>query len=280
MGVRRLPVGALAVLGLMLDLMITGCGPTSGPATRQTTAAATSVPATPAPSQSVPAAALASSSTAPSPATAVSSSTATSSSTSAGSTSTARSSGSAADRLAGVRSKVVPWKASGRLRTVPGHTAAPGKGRIYTVRVEVESGLDIDRTAFAGFVLATLNDKRSWTEHGRRRFARTDGAADIRVVLASPATSAAMCAPLRTFGKLSCRSGANSAVLTYYRWIKAIPEYSGNPNGYRHYVVNHEVGHVLGHHHEYCAGKGKVAPVMMQQTKGLKGCRPNPWPHP
>jgi hypothetical protein len=188
---------------------------------------------------------------------------------------------SASDRLAGLRSTKVPWSAGGTLRVVPGESAAPGEGRVYTVRVEVETGLDLDRAAFAKFVLATLNDKRSWTENGRRTFARTDDAdADIDVVLASPAKSASMCLPLRTFGKLSCRSDAHTAVLTYYRWVKAIPEYSGNHDGYRRYVVNHEVGHVLGHEHEYCAGKGKLAPVMMQQTKGLKGCRPNPWPHP
>jgi hypothetical protein len=128
-------------------------------------------------------------------------------------------------------------------------------------------------------VLATLNDRRSWTEKGRRRFARTDAAADVRVILASPATSAAICRPLRTFGKLSCREGS-AAVLTMYRWLKAIPEYAGNHDGYRRYVVNHEVGHALGHGHQYCGGRGRMAPVMMQQTKGLKGCRPNPWPHP
>jgi hypothetical protein len=186
---------------------------------------------------------------------------------------------SAADQLAGIRSTAVPWSAGGVLQTVPGSSPAPGKGRIYSVRVEVEKGLNIDRAKFATFVLATLNDKRSWTENGRRRFARTDGSAKITVILASPQKSAAICAPLRTFGKLSCRSGS-SAVLTYYRWIKAIPEYSSNHDGYRHYMVNHEVGHVLGHAHQYCAGPGKVAPVMMQQTKGLRGCRPNPWPHP
>jgi hypothetical protein len=183
-----------------------------------------------------------------------------------------------------VRSSTVVWKGSGKLRVVPGRSAAPARtggrsGRVYQVRVEVEAGLDINRAAFAAYVLNTLNDKRSWTENGRRRFARTDGAADIRVVLASPETSAAICRPLQTNGKLSCRHG-DQAVLTMYRWIKAIPEYRGNHDGYRHYVINHEVGHVLGHGHEYCAGRGRMAPLMMQQTKGLKGCRPNPWPHP
>jgi Protein of unknown function (DUF3152) len=184
------------------------------------------------------------------------------------------------DRLAGVRSRKVLLRGQGRLAVVPGDVRAPVKGRhVYRVRVEVERGLDVDRAAFARYVMATLNDRRSWTEGGRRAFARTDGPADFSVVLASPDTSAALCRPLRTFGKLSCGRG-RKAVLTTYRWVKAIPEYSADRDGYRHYVVNHEVGHLLGHPHEYCAGQGRVAPVMMQQTKGLKGCRPNPWPHP
>jgi hypothetical protein len=185
----------------------------------------------------------------------------------------------ALDRLAGLRTTQVAWRGGKKLRVVPGKSAAPGKGRVYRIRVEVETGLNIDGAAFASFVLATLNDKRSWTENGRRRFARTDGAADIRVVLASPQTSAAICSPLRTLGKMSCRQG-DLAVVTLYRWAKAIPEYAGNHDGYRRYVINHEVGHTLGHRHEYCAGRGRMAPVMMQQTKGLKGCTPNSWPHP
>jgi hypothetical protein len=185
---------------------------------------------------------------------------------------------------AGVLSATVKWKASGDLRTVPASgsaTEAPGKGKVLRIRVQVEKGVAVDPGKFADFVLATLNDKRSWTENGTRRFARTARASSAftTVTLASPQTSADLCRPLRTFGKLSCRSG-NRVVLTSYRWVKAIPEYKGDRDGYRHYVVNHEVGHALGHGHEYCAGKGKVAPVMMQQTKGLLGCRPNPWPHP
>lgn len=183
------------------------------------------------------------------------------------------------DRIAGLVNRKVPWSAGGTITVVKGSSRAPGSGKVYRVRVEVESGLELDRQKFAAFVLDTLNDRRSWTEKGRRTFARTDGPADIRVVLASPEKSAAICRPLQTFGKLSCRHG-DQAVLTMYRWVRGIPGYKGDLAGYRHYVVNHEVGHALGHAHEYCAGKGKRAPLMMQQTKGLLGCRPNPWPYP
>jgi hypothetical protein len=47
---------------------------------------------------------------------------------------------------------------------------------------------------------------------------------------------------------------------------------------YRAYLVNHEVGHRLGHGHSHCHGAGRPAPVMMQQSKGIGACTANPWP--
>lgn len=185
----------------------------------------------------------------------------------------------AADRTAGLLANTVPQRGTGRLVVVPGSVDAPGAGPVKRVRVEVEEGLDVDPAAFAAFVLDTLNDPRSWGKGGRMTFARTGGRADIRVVLASPDTSVKLCAPLDTMGTLSCGVG-NTAVLTLYRWVKAIPDFGADRTAYRHYVVNHEVGHTLGHGHELCPGPGRVAPLMMQQTKGLKGCLPNGWPYP
>jgi hypothetical protein len=184
----------------------------------------------------------------------------------------------AADVRAGLLKATFPQRGTGRLAVVEGSVPAPAPGRVVRVRVEVEGGLAVDGEKFADFALATLNDARSWAHDGRT-FARTDGAADVRLVLASPATSAAMCRPLRTNGRLSCHSGG-ATVLTIYRWVDAIPGYGTDRTGYRRYLVNHEVGHALGHGHVSCPGRGRLAPVMMQQTKGLLGCRPNPWPYP
>jgi len=182
------------------------------------------------------------------------------------------------DRDAGIATRNLVQVGSGRLLVVPGQVPAPRNAPSMRVRVEIEEGIGADGPAFASFVLATLNDDRSWGHGGALTFSRTDGPADVRVVLASPQTSARLCAPALTRGTMSC-GGGDKAVLTMFRWLNGIPDYGTDRTAYRHYLVNHEVGHVLGHSHAYCT-PGHLAPVMVQQTKGLHGCLPNAWPFP
>ena len=63
------------------------------------------------------------------------------------------------------------------------------------------------------------------------------------------------------------------------RWMLGSPEFHGPIEDYRALIINHEVGHRIGHGHEGCPGPGKLAPVMMQQIKGLHGCKANEWPY-
>ena len=80
----------------------------------------------------------------------------------------------------------------------------------------------------------------------------------------------------------SCRVGRN-VIINQTRWRFASPAWNGahrSLRDYRHMVVNHETGHWLGKGHARCPGNGRLAPVMMQQSKGTHGCRFNPWPTP
>lgn len=148
----------------------------------------------------------------------------------------------------------------------------------FTYTVEVERDLPFAATSVAGVVDDTLADSRGWRHQGVR-LSRVEGDSDIRILLATPATTDALCAPLRTRGRVSCRNGAN-VVLNAWRWVHGTSGYRYDLAGYRRYMVNHEVGHALGHPHTPCPRPGALAPVMQQQTLGLDGCRPNPWPSP
>ncbi|MFB9470100.1 DUF3152 domain-containing protein [Nonomuraea salmonea] len=170
----------------------------------------------------------------------------------------------------------VPNAASGRYAIVPGSAPArPGRGAAVRYLVEVERGLPFEPRAFAAEVHRTLNDVRGWA-----RFHRVDhGPVRVRVALSSPRMTIRQCLPLRTGGELSCWNGRRS-VINALRWAKGVPQYDGDLAAYRHYLINHEVGHALGHDHRHCPGPGRLAPVMVQQSKSLGRCRPNPWPHP
>lgn len=147
--------------------------------------------------------------------------------------------------------------------------------------VQVERGLPFDAGAFAAEVHRILNDPRGWG-HGRRlRFMRTDREpVRVRVALSSPDLTDRLCLPRNTGGELSCWDGPRS-VINARRWGTGARTYGRDIASYREYVINHEVGHQLyGAAHASCPGRGRPAPVMVQQTKSLQGCRPNPWPFP
>ncbi|MFD9293104.1 DUF3152 domain-containing protein [Streptomyces sp. NPDC060030] len=181
-------------------------------------------------------------------------------------------------------------KASGKFDAVPGLAKAPGKGHMYRYRIDVEHGLGLDSGLFAEAVHKTLNDDRSWAHNGAMTFERiSSGEPDFVITLASPGTTADWCEKSgldTTEDNVSCDSAATDRVMiNAYRWAQGASTFGPDKLlAYRQMLINHEVGHRLGHNHVSCRTPGALAPVMQQQTKtldldGVK-CRPNPWVYP
>lgn len=150
---------------------------------------------------------------------------------------------------------------------------------MLTYQVEVEREVPLDRQRFASTVDDVLSDPRGWTASSTHALARVEASGDIRVLLATPETTDTLCAPLNTRGRLSCRNG-DLVVINAWRWLNGADPYGPDLDNYRRYLINHEVGHALGNAHEDCPAAGALAPVMMQQTKGVGECLTNPWPGP
>ncbi|WP_079429659.1 DUF3152 domain-containing protein [Streptomyces katrae] len=178
----------------------------------------------------------------------------------------------------------------GTFDTVPGVAKAPGKGKVVRYRVDVEQGLGMDPQLFAEAVQRTLNDPRSWAHDGEMTFERVpEGKADFVITLASPGTTGAWCAKSgldTTIDNVSCDSASTERVMiNAFRWGQGSPTYGADQMlAYRQMLINHEVGHRLGHGHVSCTKPGSLAPIMQQQTKSLDidniHCLPNPWVYP
>lgn len=173
----------------------------------------------------------------------------------------------------------VPTGSSGVFVPAPGQSEVTGTGPLVTYSVEVEQAVALDPAEVAAAIDATLGDPRSWTADGTTSLQRVPAGGKVRFVLATPATVDRLCAPLQTNGIFSCRNGGQ-VNLNSDRWLHGTADWPLGNEAYRSHVVNHELGHALGHGHLGCPGPGALAPVMMQQTKGLGGCLANPWPFP
>ncbi|WP_405899282.1 DUF3152 domain-containing protein [Streptomyces sp. NBC_00727] len=186
----------------------------------------------------------------------------------------------AAAAVAGLRWNDARTPASEAAFTVARAAAtAGGDGKAYRVEVEDGSGLDADKAA--SVVARILAAPRGWSHRGEHTFRQVaKGPVGLVIRIATPGTTDRICGEsgLDTHGEVNCRVGA-VVMVNLKRWQTGSPEFDGPLGEYRALIINHEVGHWLGHGHETCPGKGRPAPAMMQQIDGLKGCVANAWPY-
>ncbi|MEU6192576.1 DUF3152 domain-containing protein [Streptomyces sp. NPDC047061] len=175
----------------------------------------------------------------------------------------------------------IPAKGPGTFVTATGGSTRVGSGTLLRYRVDVENGIDLSAADVARQVERILADRRGWTADGRSAFERvSSGPTDFVVRVATPGTVDRICGQygLDTGGEVNCNV-ADQVMVNLRRWLLATPVYARRVKDYRALIINHEVGHFLGHGHVGCPGAGRPAPVMMQQIKGMHGCLPNVWPY-
>ncbi|MGW2015563.1 DUF3152 domain-containing protein [Streptomyces sp. NPDC001927] len=176
----------------------------------------------------------------------------------------------------------VPESGPGTFESAGSSGAPVGTGgTLRRYRVQVEDGIDVSAAEAAAEIERILAHPRGWAAHGRGRFQLVTENADFVIRIATPTTADRLCLAvgLNTRGELNCET-TQGVVVNLKRWLLGSPTFTGTPAEYRHLIINHEVGHEIGlRTHMTCPGAGKLAPVMMQQIKGLKGCRSNAYPY-
>jgi hypothetical protein len=176
----------------------------------------------------------------------------------------------------------VPESGPGTFRTATAEAEPVGEGaQSYRYRVQVEDGIALEPAEAAAEIHAILGHPRGWTLDGESSFELVaEAPAELTVKIATPDTVDQLCGQygLDTQGEVNCRIG-DDVLVNLRRWVEGSPQFSGPIEEYRALIINHEVGHRIGHGHAGCPGPGEPAPAMMQQIKGLDGCVANAWPY-
>lgn len=176
-------------------------------------------------------------------------------------------------RAPGHRPLIVVTKPTG----VVGHRVDVRRTVHYSV--QTRGTITTSLKEFKAQAQQTFDDPRGWRAAGIRFVPVARGGA-FTLVLSQAGLVPSFSSQCSSMW--SCRVG-RYVVINQDRWKHASPAW--NEAGlalrdYRHMVVNHETGHWLGLGHSSCPGPARLAPVMMQQSKGLGGCRFNPFPTP
>jgi hypothetical protein len=126
---------------------------------------------------------------------------------------------------------------------------------------------------FDFYMMCYLNSPDGWSQDGYSFEPASKDSARVLIRLSSSPTIDKTCG---LSGKLSCAElGGKHMYLNSERWFYGAPKSGLKLEDYRQYMISHEMGHILGKEHTKCPGKGRLAPIMLQQTKGIAECIPN-----
>jgi predicted metalloprotease len=124
----------------------------------------------------------------------------------------------------------------------------------------------------------TLNDHRSWNHEFKQTLDQTQSFVNMYKY-----TRQKIKEKFPELVGLSVCEYLKTPRMIYFdiqNWNSPPKNFTGDRKTYRQYLINHEMGHALGHMHSTLENikKEDFCPVMYQQTKGTNQCQANQWP--
>lgn len=139
-------------------------------------------------------------------------------------------------------------------------------------KISIDSDIKRNQKNFERDVHKILTNKKSWPIN----FIIDNNHYDFEIILTPAKKVEYTC----HFKGLSCADIYNKKIyINNYRWTKGAKPSELSLQDYRIYLINHEVGHILGLGHSKPIKNRKV-PVMNQHTLGIKPGKPYMWPLP
>lgn len=151
----------------------------------------------------------------------------------------------------------------------------------YRYNIIIDESLNLRKNLIEEKIESVLDDSHGWKKLGYK-FHRSTTNLDFVITIVPNKIVKKVC----NFDGLSCatmfrnKNKTDIIFLNLKKWQKGSAKSKQNVDLYRTYMINHEVGHILGRghiKHEDCK-PGTKCPIMVQQTLGIGKCKPNVFP--
>jgi len=157
------------------------------------------------------------------------------------------------------------------IRPVAQTTPTAPAWRPPSVSVDPDVAHLVDEAEAQAAVTRIVNDPRGWRRH----------LDEYRIRIVRPGVAGTDPMP-GIIGRARAEQGL--VIISAEAWTTVGPQFArigGTLDDQRAWVVLHELGHLLGHHHEdACPTPGAPAPVMRRVTYDIGDCTLNVWPNP
>ncbi len=144
--------------------------------------------------------------------------------------------------------------------------------KTYTYSCVIDSGVYTNPRTFAKWVAIYLADPDGWESKGYTFSFVTKNPQILIHLTTTKGLVVVGCDPA-----LNCAvMNGKDIYINFDLWSgKTANKSQLNLMEYRQYILSHEMGHILGYGHVKCPGVGQLAPIMLQQTKGIGACVPS-----